>query len=100
MAYSILRSASHQIDDIYIYTAKTWGEVQADAYITGLFECFNMIVDRKILWRSIPAAYGVDGYYADYEKHRVYWKVLMDGEIGIAAVLHERMNHGDRLTEM
>lgn len=30
-------------------------------------------------------------------KYFIYWKTLNDGSIGIAEILHERMNLGDRL---
>ncbi|MDA0657065.1 MAG: type II toxin-antitoxin system RelE/ParE family toxin [Proteobacteria bacterium] len=97
--FTVLKSAGRRIDEIYNYTYRQWGETQAKAYITGLFECFEQIAAHKVAWRLIPAEYEVQGYQTRYQKHVVYWRALSDGSIGIAAILHERMNFGDRLKE-
>lgn len=98
-SYRVLKSASYRIDEIYTYTRKNWGETQAQKYITGLFVCFEEIANHKLVWRPIPAAFEVSGYFTRYEKHYIYWREFSDGSIGIATILHERMNLGDRLAE-
>ena len=97
--YRILQSASHRIDEIYQYTHDNWGQAQARSYIQELFDTFDAISHQSVLWRKIPAAYGVNGYYTQYERHFIYWKTLQNGDVGIATILHERMNRGDRLAE-
>ena len=44
-----------------------------------------------LLGSTIPAEYGVDGFWFRYKKHFVYWKRLADGRIGIVTLLHEKM---------
>lgn len=98
-AFRIQDRASHRLDDIYVYTRDTWGEAQATRYIRGLFERFGEIAAQKVPWRPIPAEFGVDGFYARYEHHYIYWRVLSDGAVGIVAVLHERMHQLERFHE-
>ena len=94
--FRVQRAAGHRIDEIYDYTRRTWGEEQAERYVRGLFDCFDAIVARRIVWRHIPAEFGVDGYMHRYERHFIYWKILSDGTIGIVTILHERMHQIDR----
>jgi len=90
-------AADAQIDSIFTYTRKRWGDAQAEAYLRELFACFEGIAEGSIPGRPIPDTYGVHGHYLRCGKHFIYWKTLNDGSIGIAEILHERMNLGDRL---
>lgn len=85
--------------DIYAYTRRTWSDEQADAYLDGLFETFQRIADRALLWRPVPPEFGVDGYFARHQRHIIYWKTMDDGAIGIVTILHSAMMQGDRLKE-
>lgn len=98
-SYQVLNTASYRIDEIYLYSWDQWGEAQAKRYIQGLFDCFEKIAKREVLWKVIPAEYEVSGYYTHYEKHFVYWRELSDGSVGIATILHQSMSIGDRLLE-
>ncbi len=90
-------AADAQIDSIYSYTRNRWGDAQAEAYLRELFACFEGIAEGRTPGRPIPDAYGVQGHHVRCGKHFIYWKTLNDGSIGIAEILHERMNLGDRL---
>jgi plasmid stabilization system protein ParE len=98
-AVRIQDAASHRLDDIYRYTRDRWGTEQADRYIAGLFEVFDMIALHAVLSKPIPAEFGVDGYFCRYQRHVVYWRNLSNGDIGIVTVLHERMHQIDRFRE-
>ncbi len=93
----VQEAAALRIDEIYRYSLERWGETRADTYIAGLFEAFDGIVSGDTVSRPVPAEFGVDGYVFRYERHFVYWKRLTDGDIGIVAVLHERMHQIGRL---
>ena len=97
--FRVSAKAGHRIDEIYQYTRLNRGETQADAYITGLFELFDDIAGQNIVWRSIPAEFGVEGYNTHYARHLVFWKSLSDGAVGIAGILHQSMDLGTRLSE-
>lgn len=99
MAVRIQEAASHRLDEIYRYTRKRWGTAQADRYITGLFEAFARIESHGVTSRSVPAAFGVEGYVFRYERHFVYWRRLASGDIGIVTILHERMHQIDWFRE-
>lgn len=99
MAIRVQEAASLRLDDIYRYTCDRWGEVQADRYITGMFEAFERIEAHGVASKPIPAEFGVEGFFFRYEHHFVYWRRLSDGDIGIVAILHERMHQIDRFKE-
>lgn len=99
MAVLVQEAASHRIDEIYRYTKARWGDAQADAYITGLFDAFDRIAKHEILSRPIPAEFGVEGFYFRYEKHFIYWKRLEGQNIGIVTILHERMHQIGRFQD-
>ena len=72
-----------------------WGEAQADRYLEDFQALFEAISTGDEPGRLIQAEYGVTGRYVRCGKHFAYWKALASGEIGIAEILHERMNLGD-----
>lgn len=90
--YLIEPSANHHLDEIYDYTANQWGDDQADNYISGLFDYLDKVASKSVPWRAVPAEFGVSGYFGKYEHHFVYWRLLGSGDIGVAAILHERMH--------
>ena len=95
----ILPCAAHRIDDIYLHSAETWGADQADRYVRGLYARLDAIAARDFPWRSVPAAFGLDGYACRYESHMIYWRVLGGGDIGIVTILHRRMHQIARLRD-
>lgn len=97
--FRVAARAGHRIDDIYAYTRDQWGTAQADRYVRGLFDRFAAIADRRVVWRTIDAEFGVDGFFARYEHHFIYWRLLDDGAVGIVTVLHERMHQMARFQD-
>lgn len=92
--------ADDQLDAIYEYTAKHWGEDQADHYINLLFRYFSEVAAKNVMWRSVPVEFGVDGYFGKCEHHFAYWKVLNSGDVGFVAILHERMHQIQHIREL
>lgn len=97
--FRVSERAGHSLDEIYVYTRELWGEAQAEHYIRSLFARFDAIAARFMPWRSIPAEFGVDGFYCHYEHHYIYWRLLSDGTVGIVTILHERMHQSARFRE-
>ena len=64
-----------------------------------MFEAFERIEAHGVASKLIPAEFGVEGFFFRYEHHIVYWRRLSDGDIGIVAILHERMHQIDRFKE-
>ena len=73
------------------------GEALADRLLEEFHELFEAISTGDEPGRLIQAEYDVTGRYVRCGKHFAYWKALASGEIGIAEILHERMNLGDHL---
>ena len=92
MAVLIQEAASFRLDEIYRYTRDTWGDDQAQKYITGLFKAFERIEMQGAISRPVPAEFGVNGYFFRYQSHFVYWRRLSSGDIGIVTILHQRMH--------
>ena len=97
--FRIQHRAAAQLDEIYCYTRAQWGQVQAEQYLRALFASFKRAAQGGVPSRPVPAEFGVDGYFYRCRKHFVYWKWLESGEIGIVAVLHERMHQIERFQQ-
>lgn len=84
--------ATAQADSIYRCTLERFGAAQARSYIEGLFRCFEGLARGTVISRRIPAEFGVDGFYARFGQHFIYWRRLSRDRIGIVAILHVRMH--------
>ncbi len=99
-AYVLSPHADEQLDEIYEYTLVQWGEHQADRYVELLFQYFSDVSARKVVWRAVPAEFGVEGYFGKCEHHFVYWRVLGTREVGFVAILHERMHQIEQIRDI
>jgi len=97
--FLVQKRAALRIKKIYCYTQETWGNKQAKDYIDGLFQTFNQIANKQVIWRPIPADFEVNGFYTVYKKHYIYWKELNTEQIGIVTILHERMHQMERFQD-
>jgi len=88
-----------RIEDIYDYSLRQWGQVQADLYLDGLFATFAEIADRQSQWRPTPSEYRWNGYFRRYRRHIIFWRENGDGKVGIVTVLHDQMDLSARLRE-
>ena len=95
--YILGPQADQQLDQIYEYTAIQWGEDQADRYVELLFQYFSNVGAKNVIWRAVPAEFGIEGYFGKCEHHFVYWKVLDTGDVGFVAILHERMHQIEQI---
>ena len=94
--YRLTTGIKATLIDIYNYTFDQWGEDQADKYLDGLFVRFDVITNQKAIWRPIPAAFEVSGYFCRYERHLIYWREV-DDKVIFVAILHASMMQGERL---
>lgn len=97
--YFIRAAASARLEEIYRHTLQRFSPAQADRYIDGAFAFFEDIAEKRVAWRRIPLEFGVNGYFARYHSHFVFWKLRPDGRIAIVAILHRRMDLARRLRE-
>lgn len=95
--YFLGPQADQQLDQIYEYTAIQWGEDQADRYVELLFQYFSAVSAKNVIWRAVPAEFGIEGCFGRCEQHFIYWKVLETGEVAFVAILHERMHQIEQI---
>lgn len=69
----VQEAALLRLDDIYRHTRDSWGEAQADHYITGMFETFDRMEAHGVASKAIPAEFGVEGFVFRVEYHFIYW---------------------------
>lgn len=95
--YLLFDEARYRLDEILDYSRERWGEARAVEYFDGLLDHFAAIAAREVPWRTIPRQFGVEGHFARYQRHFIYWRVLDEDRIGIVTILHERMHQAVRL---
>lgn len=92
-------------DRIWRYTADTWGEAQAIAYITGLHAHLKLLCRDRHLWRRLPQALVVpadlkrQAWFSRYQHHYLFFRELDNGDLGVMSILHERTDIPVRLRE-
>lgn len=81
----ISASADHDLDAIYEYGFKHWGEEQADIYYDGLINHFDQLCENPFIYAT------VDDIRAGYRRsicgvHSVYYRVTQD-EVEVMAII-------------
>lgn len=87
--FRLLRLARADLVEIAHFTADRWGELQAERYVTQLYEGFQRLVDFPALRRP---SLDMPKYFRALEgKHAVFYRVADGGEVLIVRVLHGAM---------
>lgn len=92
--YKLTRQAEADLLEIWHYTAKTWGRMQADRYLRQLESCFKKIAKGEIVGKRPLSSYE-NLISVRYEHHYVFF--LSGEQQVILAVLHEKMDFISRL---
>jgi len=50
--YKLTRQADQHLSDIYLYTAETFGQAQADNYLQGFAATFELLADNPRMGRA------------------------------------------------
>lgn len=95
--WNLTKRAKESLIDIYNYTLTNWGEKQADNYLDRLYNKFRQIADNPNMWRPIPRQFEVEGYFARYERHYIYWCQNHKKEIIFTDIIHDSMMQSERL---
>lgn len=80
--------ADRDLNAIYEYGFRQWGEAQADAYFTGLIRHFDQLCENPFLYAPI------DEIRVGYRRsvcgaHSVYYRVT-DGTVQIMAIIGQQ----------
>jgi toxin ParE1/3/4 len=54
--YELSEAADRDLNDIYIYSYREFGEAKADAYLTSLEECFERLAEFPDIGRPIDTS--------------------------------------------
>lgn len=71
--YELSRAADHDLDDIYVYTFREFGVLQADVYFESLEECLSKLAENPLL--GVDAGNVRAGYRRFvHQRHTVFYK--------------------------
>jgi len=95
--YKLLPAAESDLENIWHYTARTWGVEQAVTYIDGLDQTFQLLAESPLIcrerWEFSPPV-----RIHHHEKHLVIY-LVKDTDIHIVRILHETMDIGAQIDE-
>lgn len=88
--YVLSQRADEDLEEIYVYSFREFGEHQADAYLLSLHDCFIALAENPGLGRDqgfiLPNVFRFD-----HESHVIFYTVRDPG-IFIVRVLHNSMD--------
>ena len=92
MTYKISREALNDLENIWLYTFKTWSAKQADRYYNLIFDEIEYLSDNPNSGEDY--SFLRKGYLRSKVKsHFIFYKInLKDSEIEIIRILHEQMD--------
>jgi len=84
-------AAKNDLDKIWNYTIKKWGEAQAERYIRDIkAACYDLVASNK---NSLSAENIKSGYRKSLVgSHIIFFKIHSDGTINIIRILHQQMD--------
>ncbi len=86
--FELSQAADNDLNEIYIYSYREFGEAKADAYLQSLEQCFERLAEFPGMGRSI--AHIRAGYFRfPHGSHAIFFVKIADG-ISVVRVLHQR----------
>ena len=97
--YHFNRKAIEDLNGIWYYTANVWSEEQADLYYNQIIhECNNIITNPRRLTLNYNDI--SDNLYGRrVNKHIIFYRVMLNGDILIVRILHSKMDLKRRINE-
>lgn len=89
VACRLLPRAELDLEEIWLYSFKRWGQAQADGYIGEIAEAFEKLADGRRTGRAVDIRSGYLKHAVG--SHMVYFRVL-SGSIEIVRILHQGMD--------
>jgi toxin ParE1/3/4 len=88
--YVLSNAADADLNDIYAYSYRAFGEAKADAYFLSLADCLQALAANPHIGRSADVLR--PGLLCHrYARHRIYYMIKEPG-VFIVRVLHEAMD--------
>jgi toxin ParE1/3/4 len=76
--YELSRAADRDLDDIYVYTFREFGEAQADAYFESLEECLTRLAENPLIGIDASSTRANCRRFV-HQRHTVYYKKTKSG---------------------
>lgn len=89
-AYTYSKLAAQDLIDIYIYTAQTWGQKQADTYDTGLERAVILLAGSPNIGRTCDEI--KTGCRRFEHEHHIIFYHQRKNDIFIIRILHKSMD--------
>jgi toxin ParE1/3/4 len=86
----LLPRAKDDVDEIWEYTVKRWGEDQSETYIRQLFDRVDAVVRKPAIGRACPSVR--EGYFRYSAGSHVLFYRMIEGGIDVIRILHQRMD--------
>ena len=92
MSYRLSRQARDDLRAIWRYTATRWNVVQADAYLAEVNAALIQLAEGHRVSQQVE---GLRQPYRRYliGSHAIYFRSGASGEIRVARILHQNMDH-------
>lgn len=94
--YKLTNLAVRDLADIWNYTFDNWSEPQADYYYEQLVNSFKKIADNPNFGKNYNEITN-DLYGFKVNRHIIFYRTIIHGEVEITRILHERMDLKARL---
>lgn len=96
--YRLTPAARSDLDDIWDYSSRVWGLVQAERYILSIRDACDALVDGRRQGQPI------DDIRPGYRKlavgsHFLFYRIADAGFIDVIRILHQRMDVPARLQD-
>ncbi|RAU22929.1 type II toxin-antitoxin system RelE/ParE family toxin [Paramagnetospirillum kuznetsovii] len=88
--YVLSNAAAADLDEIYVYSHRSFGEARADAYYADLSDCLRMLVGNPRLGRPAGTRHQELMRHA-HAGHVIYY-LMENGGIFVVRVLHHSMD--------
>jgi len=95
--YVLSNKADADLDEIYVYSYRTFGEAKADAYFLSLRDCLQTLADNPHMGHIADHLHA-ELHCRRHARHMVYY-LIEDTGIFVVRVLHDAMDaprHLDR----
>lgn len=89
--YKLTLRAERDLKDIWLYTATTWGDDQADNYITLLGQKFQTLAGSPHIGVSRPDIQTSCRFFPE-GTHLIFYRLNDDDSVIILAVVHASMD--------
>lgn len=78
LKYELSRAADRDLDDIYVYTFREFGVLQADVYFESLEDCLTKLAENPLL--GVDASNVRAGYRRFvHQRHTLYYRKIRTG---------------------